>query len=550
MRRQIWEFCHDRNLESGYAFTMEHLEKLNSYMPHGHCYLWEPGLVWTHVLSDLFIGFSYVAISCTLYLLIRRNKIPFSPIVLAFGVFIAACGLTHFMEVWNLWNAWYWLGADVKVLTAMASVATCVALIRLSPQISEFADTAKLSEDRGVKLVAAYAEMEERVSERTQELERSARLKDEFLATMSHELRTPLSVILGYAEMLNKGLSGAEQTKAIETIYRNAKTQSQLINDLLDVSLIMSGKMQLTPRSVDVTAVVRDALESVKLAAQAKGIEISLSVPSEDIIVLGEPIRLQQIVWNLLSNSIKFTGRGGKVEVLIHVADSRCIIEVTDNGEGIDSAFLPHVFERFRQEDASSSRKVNGLGLGLGIARHLTELHGGTIRAFSEGKGKGARFMLSLVMAPLAANEKNANPKTRSVTPTFNGAKILVVDDETDVRDMVVNFLITKGIKTESANSADDALIKIGSFAPDILICDIGMPVTDGYGLIRKVREQERKRAGFLPAIALTAYAHESVRQKVFSSGFQSYLTKPVESEILLAEIAMVLKNSSSKAVN
>ncbi len=540
---------------------------VSHYMPHGHCYLWEPGLVGLHVTSDLLIGLAYVSISISLYLLIRKIRMPFSFIVLAFGVFIGACGMTHFLEVWNLWEANYWLGGWIKALTALASVYTCLALIRLSPKILSFAEAAKISGERGVKLEAAYLEMENRVRERTQELElahhreraakeqmeglylaaqKANRLKDEFLATMSHELRTPLSVILGYSELLvNNELEGPEKSQALATIRRNAQTQSQLVNDLLDVSMIMSGKMQLSSKIVDLKEPIEDAMESVGLAAKAKDILISLDFSGNDFFVFGDVTRLQQIIWNLLSNAIKFTPKNGKVWVTLSRLESRCVVAIRDSGQGIDPQFLSHVFERFSQEDSSSSRKFGGLGLGLGIVRHLTELHGGSIDVSSDGKGKGAQFTLSLPVAPVSSYTSASEAQLalqKSLKEKIKGLRILVIDDEPDVRRLLETFLHRQGIDVEAAGNATEALSKYTSFHPQVMICDIGMPDIDGYRLIRMIRDQELKSGGFVPAIALTAYAQEGIRQKALASGFQSYLMKPAPSEDLLREIGQLIQ--------
>lgn len=539
-------------------------------MPHGHCYLWEPALVGIHVVSDLLIGFAYLSISILLYLLIRKIKMPFSPIVLAFGVFIGACGLTHFVEVWNLWNADYWFGGWVKVITAAASVLTGFALFRLSPKIVAFAAAAKLSDERGIKLEAAYADMEKRVQERTKDLEAAKdrerdarkqvealysaaqkvnRLKDEFLATMSHELRTPLSVILGYSDMLvNDDLDEEAAKQAAVIVKRNAQTQAQLVNDLLDVSMIISGKMQLESRVFDIQEPIRAAIESVSLAAKSKEIHVIVQDSEIPLLVLGDSMRIQQIVWNLLSNSIKFTNKGGTVKIEVAQENSKCKIQVTDSGIGIDAQFLPHVFERFSQEDASSSRKAGGLGLGLGIVRHLTELHGGSVAATSDGKGKGATFIIYLRLAPFKIDQNQSSSEVSDkVSPVISAQekmkafRILVVDDDEDIRGLVRTSLLKQGFQVESAENAVQALSLMMTFQPHILVCDIGMPDTDGYSLIRMIRDQEMKHGGFVPAIALTAYAHEGVKQKVLASGFQSYLTKPTQPDLLLQEIRVHL---------
>lgn len=533
-------------------------------MPHGHCYLWEPWLVGSHVISDTLIGIAYLSISISLYLLIRKIRVPFSFVFVAFGIFIGACGLTHFVEVWTLWNPDYWMSAMVKIITAMASVATAVALYPLTPKVVAFAEAAKLSEERGVKLEAAYADLEERVKERTADLEASTirerearkqveilyaaaqaanRLKDDFLATLSHELRTPLSVILGYAEMLSEdSLPEEEATKALQAIRRNAKTQSQLVNDLLDVSMIISGKMQLKSSLVVLQEPVLRAIESMSLAAKAKEISILHELPPEDVIVYGDDTRLQQIVWNLISNAVKFTPQNGEIRVTIGREENKVAIHISDNGAGIDPSFLPYVFERFRQEDASSTRKFGGLGLGLGIVKNLVELHGGTVTVTSKGKGHGTSFIVQL---PLAAIQARPNAESKAAQlhgkELLPGLRVLVVDDEPDVREMLASILRKEGLVVQTSVSAEDALSAMNAFHPQVLVCDIGMPGTDGYGLIRMIRAQEMISGEFTPAVALTAFAQEGVRKRVLSAGFQSYLSKPAKVEEVLQEILCVI---------
>lgn len=518
-------------------------------MPHGHCYLWKPSLVATHVVSDTLIGLAYISISLSLYSLIKKIKIPFSTMFIAFGLFIAACGMTHFMEVWNLWQADYWVAGLVKVVTAIASVATAIWLVVLTPQVVDVGRLAKLSEQRGEQLQLAYQEMEQRVKERTEEVQqlylsakRANELKDEFLTTMSHELRTPLSVIMGFSDiLLNQEISEEERNHLLESIHRNSKIQEQMVNDLLDVSMIIAGKIRFDPMIVNVVEPLNHVIENMGLAIRAKGINLETKIDDEPFPVLGDPMRLQQIIWNLLSNAVKFTERGGTISIKMLRDSSCCLIEVKDNGIGIDPSFLPYVFERFRQEDAGLTRNFGGLGLGLGIVRHLVELHGGSVKALSEGRGKGATFQIRIPIAPIAEGSIVSDiPHYPSISlPT--GLKVLLVDDEADIREYLAIVLRQQGCELFTASSAKEGLELIKKNHPDLLISDIGMPGMDGIDFIRQVREGENQSGEFLPALALTAYAHSGMSNKIMSAGYQGFLTKPTTKEALLGMMGKLI---------
>jgi PAS domain S-box-containing protein len=383
------------------------------------------------------------------------------------------------------------------------------------------------------------------------EAERANRMKDEFLATLSHELRTPLSSILGWSRLLREGkIDDGHKRRAVETIERNAKAQAQLIEDILDVSRITSGKLRLDVRPVDLSAVIEMAIESVGPAAEAKNIRLTKIIDTS-AIVSGDPDRLQQVVWNLLSNAIKFTGKGGDVQIRLERAAGHVEISVADNGIGIDAETLPYVFERFRQSDSSTTRKYGGLGLGLAIVRHLVELHGGTVSARSDGPDKGAVFIVTLpVAAPDSAGSafEKETETARVYQPGSDLAiecpkeirhlRILLVDDEPDTRTML-EYIFTKcGAAVKSAASVDEALETIGNETFDVLISDIGMPERDGYELIRQIRSLAPEKGGRIPAVALTAYARVEDRLRILSSGFQMHVPKPVEPAELLTVVA------------
>ena len=375
------------------------------------------------------------------------------------------------------------------------------------------------------------------------EAQRVNRVKDEFLATLSHELRTPLTAVLGWARLLRMGkLDEAARARAVEIIERNAEAQAQLIEDLLDVSRIISGKFRVEVCPVDLAAVIGAAIEAVRLAAEAKGIQLAARLESVPPLS-GDPTRLQQVVWNLLSNAIKFTPKGGRVEVRVARIDSQVEIEVTDDGQGVSAEFLPYVFDRFRQADGTSTRAHNGLGLGLAIVRHLVELHGGSVRAHSEGEGRGATFAVRLPVAavrPRPFEDGRAEPPrgaTAAGLRILGGLRVLVVDDETDARELVAAVLTEAGATVIVACSVAEAIAAVELCRPDVIVSDIGMPGEDGYSLIRRLRAMERS-IGRIPAAALTAYASVQDRTRALLAGYTSHLPKPIEPAELTAVVA------------
>jgi signal transduction histidine kinase len=396
-------------------------------------------------------------------------------------------------------------------------------------------------------LALANQELESRVKERTAELEQLSRLKDEFLATMSHELRTPLNAIFGWVTLLRtRRLDEATQERALETIERNARAQKRLIEDLLDVSRIVSGKVALEIMPVDPRRVVQAALETMQPAAQAKGVTLVPLLETGVGTVRGDFARLQQIVCNLLSNAIKFTPAGGKVDVSLAHRFGETEISVSDSGQGIKPEFLPLVFDRFRQEDGSISRRHGGLGLGLAIVRHLVELHAGQVEAFSEGEGKGSRFVVRLptrVGAAASTNEEVAtNPASSSM---LAGVRLLVVDDEPGARDLIANVLQGYGAQVTLAESGQAALTKLFEERPHVLVADLAMPGMDGYALIEQVRALDPDFGGQTPAIAVTGYASPLDRLRALQAGYQNHVAKPVEPQELAIVIASLTGRSA-----
>jgi PAS domain S-box-containing protein len=383
--------------------------------------------------------------------------------------------------------------------------------------------------------------------------ERANRLKDEFLAVLSHELRSPLNPILGWTKLLQKGkLNPTRQAEALRTIERNAKLQAQLIEDLLDISRIMQGKLSFTASPVSLTFVVSAALETVRLAAEAKNIQILLdfdasissSYPQGVALVSGDAARLQQVVWNLLSNAVKFTPSGGTVTVELRQLDRQVQLCVRDTGKGIQPQFLPHVFDYFRQEDSSTTRNFGGLGLGLAIVRQIVELHGGTVTAASLGENQGATFVVQLPTMPQVPPDESEplHPIAGDTKASLANLQILVVDDELDTREFQAFLLEQSGAIVTAVASGFEALQMLDQFVPDLLVSDVGMADMDGYMLIQKIRSRSTAQGGDVPAIALTAYARDLDQQKALQLGFQAHLTKPVDSEALIETVIHLLQ--------
>jgi PAS domain S-box-containing protein len=373
--------------------------------------------------------------------------------------------------------------------------------------------------------------------------EKANQVKDEFLAVLSHELRTPLNAIVGWSHLLRApGKLGPEQVaRGLDAIERNALIQNQIVSDVLDISRITSGKIRLNPRRVDARDVVTAAVDTIRLAADARQTELRWEAPAEPQLVWADPDRLQQVLWNLLSNAVKFTPPGGRVEASLARTDSRVVITVSDTGVGIAPAFLPHVFESFFQADSSSTRTHGGLGLGLAIAKRLVEIHGGEVRASSEGDGQGTTLTVTLPVLPVTG----LAPAAHAIAPPpgfrLNGVSVLVVDDHADSRELITTILEGLGAVVRSAGSAAEGLALLRMERPDVLVSDLEMPGQSGYELIQQVRALPLGEGGLTPAVALTAYAGSEDRIRVLAAGFQEHVAKPALPEELAAAIAAVV---------
>ena len=379
-----------------------------------------------------------------------------------------------------------------------------------------------------------------------EQAEKASRLKDEFLATVSHELRTPLNAILGWGQMLQTGkLAADEQLRALETIYRNAKSQAQLIDDLLDTSRLITGNLRLNLSPTLIAPIIEAALDTVRPAAEAKGISLAMVYNADVDTVTCDPHRLQQMVWNLMTNAVKFTPPDGLVEIKIENSDETMRIMVSDTGQGIASEFLPFVFDRFRQEDSSSTRTHDGLGLGLAIVRHLAELHGGSVRVESEGQDKGATFtitlpvsiILSAVTTETVKEESNGHKSHEHFENNLDGLRILIVDDDVDTCEMLAFALNLLGAEAQTSKSVSEAFVSLTDWQPDVLLTDINMPGEDGYSLINRLRSLPAEKGANIPVIALTALARPEDNELALSSGFQLHLAKPVDIDRLASAI-------------
>ena len=409
------------------------------------------------------------------------------------------------------------------------------------------AESARLAAERARLLAAERAAR--------QEAEMANRLKDEFLATLSHELRTPLTAVLGWARMLRSGQADEGSLgRGLASIERNAAAQARLVEDLLDVSRIVSGKMRLDVRPVDLAAVVESAVEAVRPAASAKQIRLQTSLDPHPGTVLGDPDRLQQVVWNLLSNSVKFTPREGQVHLRLARRDGHAEIVVSDTGQGMAPDVVPHMFERFRQADSSTTRAHGGLGLGLALVKHLVELHGGSVLAHSAGPGEGATFTVRLptnvhvveTPPPSDGHRAASAAAVDSIAPnrSLKAVRVLLVDDDVDTLELFTQILADVGAEILSATSAADAMVQFEQRPPDVLVCDIEMPGEDGYALVRRVRGLPAEDGGTVPAVAVTAYGRTEDRLRLLGAGYDRYVAKPVEPHELIAVIAAVNKRS------
>lgn len=537
------------------------------FLPHGMCYTWNPSLMGLHVVSDTLIGISYFSIPVTLvYFFAKRRDLPFNWMFLLFGLFIVACGLTHWMDVLTLWQPYYWLSGSIKAITAAASVPTAAALALLIPQALALPSTRALNEAKNAlelevaerkrieaELRRAQATLEARVAERTaelaaavedartahQSLQEADERKDRFLAILSHELRNPLNPIRSAVAVLRHTNADAEQAVvARDVIDRQVRHMARLLDDLLDISRITQNRVSLDMVPMDVGSAVNAALEVTRPMIDAARQRVTVSLPEVPLVVNADPTRLAQVLSNLLNNASKYTDAKGEISIVVEREGDEAAIRVRDSGAGIEARHLTDIFELFSRVESQRNLTVGGLGIGLALVKSLVEMHGGRVSVKSEGIGRGSEFVVHLpaaiaetVAVPAAANESTLAPAMRSV-------RVLVVDDNPDSADTLAMLLQIIGHDVRKAGNALEALAIAPVFAPEIGIFDIGMPGIDGYELARRVRRESWGKG--MQLIALTGWGAEEDKALAARAGFNRHLTKPVDLRALQEELKAI----------
>ncbi len=524
-------------------------EYSSAFMPHGHCYLWLPGLLWLHVVSDLLIGLAYIGISLVLYLMVRKLRMPFSPLFIAFGLFIGLCGITHFMAVWTVWNPDYWADGLIKGATAAASVATAAGLFFIRSQVENVVYAARLSEERRVQLESTLAELQ-LLYQKVKDMDE---LKTQFFANVSHELRTPLTLIMGPAERLRDAANlTPEQRQQLDTISRNSKTLLKQVNDLLDVSRLEEGKMDIRYVRIDLAPAVRQLVNLFQSTAQQRGIALHYSGPDR-LPVEADADKVERILINLVANALKFTPTGGEVRVVLTGSSDYFSLTVADTGPGIPPAQHQAIFERFRQADGSTTRQFGGSGLGLAIAKDFAEMHGGRLELEETAVGASFRLVVpahapaatsvaeslltvgtaSLVAAEGAVEELRTLEMTEPSQPhDATLPSVLVVDDSFEMRVFVANILQSE-YQVLTACDGEEGLQKAVAMRPDLIVTDLMMPRMSGDQLVTELRAQ--RDFDHHPVLLLTAKEDDELRVRLLESGAQDYLTKPFMPQELLA---------------
>ena len=535
------------------AWLSEIFQRSSSFMPHGHCYLWIPSLLWMHVISDALIGIAYLGISLILYLLVRSIRLPFSPVFVAFGLFIGLCGITHFMKIWTVWHPDYLLDGLIKMATAAASVATAVGLLYVRPQVMEMVSAARLSEQRRVQLEAAHAELEG-LYRKVKELDE---LKTQFFANVSHELRTPLALIVGPADsMRNDANLTPRQRRGLDSIKHNGQTLLRQVNDLLDITRLEAGGLELHHARLDLQPWVRRIAMQFDVAAEQRGVRLQV-LADQPVVAELDPDMMERVLINLLSNAIKFTPEGGAIEVGLATEGGRVMLSVSDSGPGVRAADAEIIFERFRQADGSITRKHGGSGLGLAIVREVVVLHGGTVRAVPSAAG-GAAFIVSLPQSAVPGTAVDATPPAAGAAtqlalesnvhelstpvPAMPEASVvpgrptvLVVEDNPELRAFIAE-LLGERYNVHTAADGQEGLERAHALHPDLIVTDIMMPRLSGDQMVKALRES--RALADTPVLLVTARADEELRVELLNAGAQDYLTKPFQPRELQARSA------------
>lgn len=524
----------------------EMLERSSYFMPHGHCYLWIPNLLWLHVVSDLLIGTAYLGISIILYILVRKIRLPFSPVFVAFGLFIGLCGLTHFFQVWTVWNPDYWSDGVIKAATATASVATALGLFFIKPQIEEFVHAARLSEERRVRLESTNAELEV-LYRKVKEMDE---LKTQFFANVSHELRTPLALILGPSEqLLDDDNLRPEQRPQLQSVVNNGKALLKQVNDLLDVSKLEAGQMDARYARLDLASWLRRIASQFELMAEQRSIRYRLAVP-DTMQVEADPDMLERVFINLLSNAFKFTPDGGSIEVELRPGGQDFEFVVSDSGPGVAADQRELIFERFRQGEDHATRTHGGTGLGLAIVKDFVQLHGGKVAVDPAPQG-GARFVVRLpntapsgavvheapqglapvtrvalegVLQELRAEAESRHAGSDEQVHQVGRPNVLVVEDNRDMRDFIAGIL-AHDYNVVSASDGEQGLERALEMQPDLVVTDVMMPRMSGDQLVAALRA--RPELALVPVLLLTAKTDDALRVKLLREGAQDYLNKP-----------------------
>jgi signal transduction histidine kinase len=530
------------------------------FMPHGHCYLWKPGLVWLHVVSDFSIGIAYVSITLMLLYIVKRIRaLPFSWVFIAFGVFIVTCGFTHFLDVWTVWTPVYWFDGVMRALTALASVATALVLLPLLPKAIALGEAAALARERGVALESANKELGELYA-KTKELER---LKTQLFANVSHELRTPLALIMGPTEKLLATPELAAHRQDLEVIARSARMLLKHVNDLLDVSKLEAGRMTVDWTAIDLAQLVRRAASCFDALAAERAIAFSVETP-ESLPAQLDGDQVERVLINVISNAFKFTPGGGRVRVALAASGGRAAIAVADSGPGVLPDERAVIFERFRQGDGGSTRQHGGTGLGLAIAKDLVELHQGSIAVDGAPEG-GARFTVELpLVAPPGSTVRAPAPESeRGVAASAaldelrarvdavaarGGARgtVLVVEDNPEMRRFLVESLADE-YQVVSAIDGQEGIDKALADPPDLIVSDVMMPRLSGDQLLRALRD--RRSLDDTPIVMLTAKADDELRVQLLKEGAQDYVMKPFSVEELRARVGNLVTMKRAREV-